>query len=61
MGYSTGVIGSMALSKSRPRFEDIYTFPEESKVAEQKEDAEIYKLRMLVWAKNMNAIDKQGG
>jgi len=50
----------MALSKSRPRFEDIYTFPEESKVAEQKEDAEIYKLRMLVWAKNMNAIDKQG-
>lgn len=60
MGYSTGVIGSMALSKSRPRFEDIYTFPEEPKVTEQKEDAELYKLRMLVWAKNMNAIDKQG-
>ena len=34
VGYSSGIIGSMALSKTRPRFTDVFNFPkEEDKLA----------------------------
>lgn len=50
VGYSSGIIGSMAFSKSRPRFKDIYNFPEDDKV----DDVERKKAEMLAWAANVN-------
>lgn len=55
VGYSTGIIGSMALSKTRPRFNDIYNFPEET----QKTDVERSKLEMIAWAENVNRLARR--
>lgn len=55
VGYSTGIIGSMALSKTRPRFDDIYNFPKEN----QKPDVERSKLEMIAWAENVNRIARK--
>jgi len=57
VGYSTGIIGSMALSKTRPRFDDIYNFPKEN----QKPDVERSKLEMIAWAENVNRIARKKG
>lgn len=51
VGYSSGIIGSMAFSKSRPRFKDIYNFPEEH---ERVNDVERRKAEMIAWAANVN-------
>ena len=51
VGYSTGIIGSMAFSKSRPRFKDIYNFPEDE---ERVNDVERKKAEMTAWAANVN-------
>lgn len=53
VGYSTGLIGSMSLSKSRPRFDDIYNFPKDEPVI--KDAVEHSKLEMLAIAANINA------
>lgn len=56
VGYSAGIVGSMSLSKTRPKFEDMFNFPQEEKKIE--EDTEVHKVRMIAWAQQMNAIDK---
>lgn len=50
VGYSAGMVGSMAFSKSRPRFDEIYNFPKEEKT----EDLDSQKAEMLAWAANVN-------
>lgn len=55
IGYSAGIIGSMALTKSRPRFEEIFSFPREQVAV----DANLMKARMLVWAQNSNRVDRK--
>ena len=55
VGYYTGIIGSMAFSKTRPRFNDIYNFPKEN----QKPDVERSKLEMIAWAENINRIARR--
>ena len=52
VGYSTGIIGSMAFSKSRPRFKDIYNFPEYDD--NRVNDVERRKAEMIAWAANLN-------
>ena len=51
VGYSTGIIASMAFSKGRPRFEDIYNFPKEE---EKVNDIDRKKAEMIAWAANVN-------
>lgn len=51
VGYSTGIIGSMSFSKSRPRFKDIYNFPEED---DKVNNVERKKAEMTAWAINVN-------
>lgn len=51
VGYSTGIIGSMSFSKSRPRFKDIYNFPEDD---DKVNDVERKKAEMTAWAINVN-------
>ena len=51
VGYNAGLLGSMALSKRRPKFDDMFSFPKES---EPIADAEKSKAQMLVWASQMN-------
>ena len=51
VGYSAGIIGSLALSKTRPRFGDVFNFPkDEDKLA----SVEKKKAEMLAWAANVN-------
>lgn len=50
VGYSAGCIGSMALAKKRPRFDEVFNFPEEKSTNE----VEVNKAQMIVWAENMN-------
>lgn len=52
VGYSSGIIGSMSFSKTRPRFEDIYNFPEYDD--NRVDDVERKKAEMLAWAANVN-------
>lgn len=49
--YVSGLLGSMSLQKYRPRFEDIFDFPEEKK---KGFDAEKSKQLMLAYAANLN-------
>lgn len=49
-GYSAGLIGSMSLAKSRPKFKEVFNFPEE----EQRSEVEISKAQMIVWAETAN-------
>lgn len=58
VGYSTGLIASMSLSKTRPRFNDIYNFPKE-KTSPTDTDVEFSKAQMLAWALKINNIDKK--
>jgi hypothetical protein len=58
VGYSSGIIGSMSLSKTRPRFADVYNFPKEE---EKLESVERKKAEMLAWAANMNRISRRRG
>lgn len=51
VGYSSGIIGSMSFSKSRPRFKDIYNFPEYD---DKVDDVERKKAEMIAWAANVN-------
>lgn len=51
VGYNAGLLGSMALSKRRPKFDDMFSFPKES---EPIADVEKSKAQMLVWASQMN-------
>jgi hypothetical protein len=55
VGYSTGVVASMALAKSRPAYEEVWNFGDERKVAsvEELENA------MMAWAANANRLDKE--
>ena len=53
VGYSSGIIGSMSFSKTRPRFEDIYNFPEYDD-NNRVDDVERKKAEMLAWAANVN-------
>lgn len=55
VGYSTGLIASMSLSKTRPRFNEIYNFPKDEKEKDKKLEVERYKLQMRAWAENMNS------
>lgn len=55
VGYSSGIIGSMSFSKTRPRFNDIYNFPKEEEV----NSVEKNKAAMLAWAANLNRQAKR--
>lgn len=51
VGYNAGLLGSMALTKRRPKFDDMFSFPKED---EPTADVEKNKAQMLVWASQMN-------
>lgn len=51
VGYSTGCLGSMALAKRRPRFEEMFNFPKEDV---KRVDIESSKSQMIVWAEKVN-------
>lgn len=53
IGYSTGIISSMSLQKTRPRFEEVFRFPEDGK-GTNLQQAKIMEANMLVWAETLN-------
>lgn len=55
IGYSTGIIASMALSKTRPRFDEIFNFPKEDQVP----DVDRKKAEMIAWAENINRENRR--
>ena len=50
VGYSAGVIGSMALQKDRPKYEQIFRFPSDS----DKSEVELSKAQMIALAEQVN-------
>lgn len=56
IGYSAGLVGSSALARRRPRFEDLFSFPKDD---EPINNVELMKARMLVWAQNTNRLDRK--
>ena len=55
MSYSAGVLGSMALAKKMPKFEQVFKFPDDVKKEVTKTDIERSKLEMMALAANLNA------
>ena len=51
IGYSAGLVGSTALAQRKPRFEDLFSFPENEQPAPNLETS---KRQMLVWAETVN-------
>ena len=51
VGYTTGMLASMSLSKRRPRFSECFRFPDEEK---KPIDLDRAKAQMLVWAERVN-------
>lgn len=58
VGYSGGIVGSMSLSKSRPKFEELFNFPVDEE--HQKELIERSRKQMIAWAANVNRLNKKG-
>lgn len=61
IGYSAGLVGSSTLARRKPRFEDLFTFPNDETPVN---NVELMKAQMLVWAQNVNRLDrkrKRGG
>lgn len=56
IGYSTGIISSMSLAKRRPAFKEVFNFPDEKKPIT---DVEANKRQLLVWAAQMNRLDRR--
>lgn len=50
MSYSAGVLGSMSLRKTLPRFEEVFKFGDE----EKEKDIDRSKMEMLALAANLN-------
>lgn len=50
VGYSTGVIASMALAKRRPKYEDVWGADHSS----DTHSVELFKKKMTAWAANVN-------
>ena len=51
MSYSAGVLGSMALAKRVPRFEEVFKFDDQHEASQTLERS---KLEMIAFAANMN-------
>lgn len=57
VGYVAGMLGSMSLAKTRPKFSDLFSFDD---VATAKEaDIEKNKKAMIVWAENLNRASRK--
>lgn len=59
MSYSAGVLGSMALAKKMPRFEQVFKFPDDVEKGITKMDVERSKAEMMALAANLNAMVQQ--
>lgn len=56
IGYSAGLVGSSALARRKPRFDDLFTFPSDDVPVN---NVELMKAQMLVWAQNVNRLDRK--
>ena len=54
VGYTAGAIGSMSLSKRRPRFSECFKFPDDDKPV----NLETAKSQMLAWAERVNRASR---
>lgn len=52
VGYSTGIIASMALSKRRPKYEEVWGVDK----SEEVQTADQFKKQMIAWAANVNRL-----
>lgn len=53
--YAAGVIGSMALSKRLPKFEEVFNFPKDEK---KPVDVNVSKAHMIALASEINRVAK---
>lgn len=56
VGYSTGMLASMSLSKKRPKFGDMFQFPKETPDIDRLDK---YKLQMMAWAEQSNRLTRR--
>lgn len=56
IGYATGVLASMSLSKRRPRFSEVFNFPKDE---DERFNVEQHKAQMLVWAERTNRLSRK--
>ena len=59
IGYSAGIIASMSLQKTRPRFDEVFNFPKDS-VTRGSSEIDAHKARMIVWAEQVNREYRKG-
>lgn len=55
IAYNAGIVASMSLAKTRPRFEDLFYFKEQN----QQLDVENHKRRMIAFAEQINRIGRK--
>ena len=51
VGYASGIVGSTALAKRRPRFDELFKFPKDPNESINLEKS---KADMIVWAERVN-------
>nr|DAH56648.1 MAG TPA: hypothetical protein [Caudoviricetes sp.] len=49
--YAAGCIGSMAFAKKRPRFDEVFKFPD---TEDRTKDIQVHKAQMIAWATSTN-------
>ena len=59
LAYSAGLVGSMSFSSKRPKFKDLFAFPELESPTLTELDK--HKNSMLVWAEEMNRMSRRSG
>lgn len=54
--YSAGIVASSTFAKRKPKFEDLFNFPEDKN---NSSNSDLIKAQMLYWAQNINRLDRK--